>query len=282
MADPVPPLVSADWLERARENRNLVILDASFHLPTSGRDAHREFEEARIPGARFFDIEQVKDPYSDLPHMMPDDVTFEKAMEEIGISDSSLVVVYDWHGLFSAARAWWMLRAFGHKEVAILDGGLRKWKVDGRPLESGPASPTPRGSFTAHLNRKFVKKLDDVWEASRRKDWQILDARSAGRFNGTDPEPRPGLRSGHIPNSINIPHNILSNPDGTVRSTFELRDMLEKEGVNLAGPILTTCGSGVSACNITFALHLVGHRDAPVYDGSWSEWGARPDTPKEP
>lgn len=282
MAQSLPLLVSTEWLDDTRSDHNLVILDASFHLPNSGRDAAREFEQARIPGARFFDIETIKDPASDLPHMMPDDVTFERAMEAIGVSDSSRVIVYDAFGLFSAARAWWMLRAFGHTQVAILDGGFRKWQAEGRMVEVAPPDAPPRGKFTAQLNRKFVKKLDDVWEASRRRDWQILDARSAGRFAGSDPEPRPGLRAGHIPNSLNIPHSALSNPDGTVKSPAELRALFEGAGVNLAGPILTTCGSGVSACNLTFALHMLGHRDAPVYDGSWSEWGARPDTPKAP
>ena len=278
----IPPLVSADWLERARASTDLVILDASFHLPTTGRNGRAEFEEARIPGARFFDVDTIADPASPLPHMLPSEAVFEEAMAALGVSDSSMVVVYDWHGLFSAARAWWMLRAFGHSRVALLDGGMKKWREDRRPLESGPAPEPPRGRFTAHMKRTMVKSLDDMRDIARKRQTQVLDARSSGRFAGTDPEPRPGLPSGHIPGSVNLPFGLLSNPDGTVKPPFELRLLFQDLGINLAGPIVTTCGSGVSACNISFALFLLGYENAPVYDGSWSEWGALADTPKGP
>lgn len=277
-----PALVSTDWLARNLDDPAVVVVDASFHLPAMNRNARAEFENARIPGARFFDVDAIKDPRSDLPHMIPDEIGFERAMERLGICDTSLVVAYDVHGLFSAARAWWLLRLFNHFDAAVLDGGLRKWRAEDRPLESGPPDAPPAGRFTATFAPARVRNLSQVRKASLDNETQILDARSPGRFAGTDPEPRPGLPSGHIPGSINLPFQAVTRADGTVKPKGELAQAFATAGVDLDRPIVTTCGSGISACNLTFALHLLGHEDAAVYDGSWAEWGADPHTRKAP
>lgn len=278
----VPALVSTDWLAQHLDDPDLVVVDASFHLPTMNRDARAEFEATRIPGARFFDVDAIKDAHSDLPHMIPDETGFERAMEALGISDTSVVVAYDVHGLFSAARAWWLLRLFNHYEVAVLDGGLKKWLAEGRATESGPAEAPRPGRFTATIAPARVRKLPQMRDISIDKTMQILDARPPGRFAGSEPEPRPGLPSGHIPGSINLPFQALTRDDGTVKSPGALARLFAEAGVDLDRPVVTTCGSGISACNLTFALHLLGHEDAAVYDGSWAEWGADPTTRKAP
>ena len=266
-------LVSTGWLETHLGDPGLRILDGSWHLPTAGRDARAEYEEGRIPGARFFDIDEVADADSDLPHMVPDEAVFESWMNEFGIGNDSQVVVYDTTGLFSAPRVRWLLRHMGLNNVAVLDGGLPKWRVEGRAIETGPPSAGIAKGFKARRRPDMVCGKDDVERACATGDTQILDARPAARFKGEEPEPRPGLRLGHMPGAINVPFTSLLKPNRTLKEPKELQAVLERAGFNFEGSAITSCGSGVAAAVISLALELLGHEQNALYDGSWSEWG---------
>ena len=266
-------LVSTEWLGENLYERGLRILDGSWHLPAAGRDAKAEYQEARILGAQFFDIDEVADADSDLPHMVPDEADFESWMNEFGISNDSQVVVYDAAGLFSAPRVRWLLRHMGLKNVAVLDGGLPKWKAEGREIETGPPDAATAAEFKAHPRPEMVCGKGDVERACATGDTQILDARPAARFRGEAPEPRPGLRLGHMPGAINVPFTSLLNPNQTLKSPKELQAVLERAGFDLEGAAITSCGSGVAAAIISLALEVLGHEKHSLYDGSWSEWG---------
>jgi thiosulfate/3-mercaptopyruvate sulfurtransferase len=278
MAAPrTPALVTTEWLATRLGRRGPRVVDASWHMPQLQRDAHTEFVAAHVPGAVFFDIDAIADTRSALPHMLPDARTFAARVGALGIGTGDLVVVYDTRGVVSAARVWWTFRAFGHDRVAVLDGGLPKWRAEGRPLEAGAPAPRPR-RFAARLRKSLVRDLRQmrVNVASRRE--QVLDARSAGRFRGTEPEPRAGLRPGHIPGSLNLPYDRLYRADGTLLPPPELREIFAASGLDLARPVVTTCGSGVTASVLALGLHRVGRTQVAVYDGSWTEWGGRRDT----
>ncbi|HEU4641332.1 MAG TPA: 3-mercaptopyruvate sulfurtransferase [Gemmatimonadaceae bacterium] len=278
---PLPPLVSTEWLARRLGAPQLRVVDASTYLPNQGRDAAREYAEGHIPGAVFFDLDASSDRSTPLPHMLPSAEDFAARMSALGIDDASDVVVYDGSGTnMSAPRAWWMFRAFGHERVAVLDGGLGAWRAEGRPLERGTVTPAP-GRFTARLNERVVRDLDAMRSNLTSKREQVIDARAAARFTGDAPEPRAGIRGGHIPGSVNLPFTDLVTPQGTVLPPDVLRRKLDAIGVDLTRPIVTTCGSGVTACCIALALELVGAPNVAVYDGSWTEWGGREDTPVE-
>ncbi|GAB4238649.1 MAG: 3-mercaptopyruvate sulfurtransferase [Methyloligellaceae bacterium] len=266
-------LVETDWLASHLEAPDLVVLDASWHLPGAERDAYQEYLEEHIPGALFFDIDEIADSGSDLPHMLPSPEKFSSRMRKMGIGDGTRVVVYDSHGMFSAARVWWTFRAMGKDDVVVLNGGLPKWKAEGRPLESG--APRARGErhFTARRVATLVRDAGDVLAASKGGTEQIVDARAAARYRGEAPEPRPGLRSGHIPNSLNLPYDVLLNADGTLKEPPQLKAIFRAAGIDLDRPIITTCGSGVTASILSLALACLGRSDAAVYDGSWTEWG---------
>jgi thiosulfate/3-mercaptopyruvate sulfurtransferase len=274
-------LVGTEWLAAHLEDPHVRVLDATWHMPQLQRDARREFEDAHIPGAAFFDIDAIADRSSPLPHMLPPAAQFSRQVGALGISNADLVVVYDVRGVVSAARAWWTFRAFGHDRVAVLDGGLRKWRAEGRPIESGAAAAAPR-RFTARLRKALVRDLGQMRRNMDSRREQTLDARSRGRFDGTEPEPRAGLRPGHIPGSLNLPYDLLYRPDSTLLSADGLRQAFAAAGVDLGRPVATTCGSGVTASVLALGLHLIGHRKVAVYDGSWTEWGGRFDTPVEP
>lgn len=273
-------LVDTEWLAVHLGDPKLRILDGSHHLPTTGRNARAEYEKAHIPGARFFDIDAIADPDTDLPHMLPSAEKFAADVGRLGIGNDDKVVVYDTVGTTGAARVWWTFRAFGHRDVAILDGGLPKWLAEGRPVTDEAPQPTPQ-TYRATLHPELVRDLEQVRRNIDEGREQILDARSAGRFQGTEPEPRVGLRGGHIPGSFNLPFPLLFNQDRTFRSADELRRAFEGAGVDLGRPIVTTCGSGVTAAVLAFGLYLIGRTDVAVYDGSWSEWGGRADVPVE-
>jgi thiosulfate/3-mercaptopyruvate sulfurtransferase len=249
-------------------------------MPQLQRDPRREFEDAHIPGAAFFDIDAIADRSSPLPHMLPSVARFAREAGALGISNADLVVVYDVRGVVSAARVWWTFRAFGHERVAVLDGGFRKWRAEGRAVESGAAAPAPR-RFTARLRRALVRDLGQMRRNMDSRREQTLDARSRGRFAGTEPEPRAGLRGGHIPGSLNLPYDLLYRPDATFLSPDGLRQAFAAAGVDPGKPVATTCGSGVTASVLALGLHLIGHKKVAVYDGSWTEWGGRSDTPVE-
>ena len=272
-------LISTEQLAALLHGRDVVAVDASYPSPGEQNRSHAQYLEGHIPGAVFFDIEAISDDSSDLPHMLPGPKQFGESVGALGIGDGDTVVVYDNLGLYSAPRVWWTFRIFGVKEVLILDGGLPKWKAEGRPLEHGATSRPPK-SFHAEMNVGAVATLGDVRMALADRSAQLIDARSAERFSGKATEPRPGLRPGHMPGSFNVPFDrLLANNRLATRAQIE--KAFKESGVDLEKPTITTCGSGITAAILTFALMSIGKEPKGLYDGSWAEWGARPDVPVE-
>ncbi len=267
-------IVSTNWLAEHLADPKLRVLDASWYLPSAHRDAHAEYLAGHVPGARFLDLDAASAQDTDLPHMLPTPESFADHVGALGVGDEHMVVVYDGSGVnLSAPRVWWMFRVFGHEQVAVLDGGLALWRAEGRPLETGAVEVAP-AHFTARLRPELVRDLQAVRAHVARDDSQIVDMRSPGRFTGRDPEPRPGLRGGHIPHSVNLPFSELVTADGTVLDEETLRARLADAGVQLDRPVVASCGSGTSAASLLLNLHRLGVTDASLYDGSWSEWGA--------
>ncbi|MBT4873292.1 MAG: 3-mercaptopyruvate sulfurtransferase [Marinovum sp.] len=271
-------LVSTAWLAAHLKDPDLRVLDGSWYLPTMQRNARAEYEAAHIPGARFFDIDDISDHRSELPHMVPPVEKFLSRMRAMGVGDGHQVVVYDGAGLFSAARVWWLLKLMGHDDVAVLDGGFPKWKADGHPTEDMPPIIRDRHMMVRRQNH-LVKDVTQVAAASKLGDHEIIDARAPGRFRGDEPEPREGLRSGHIPGSKNVYFYSLLSQDGTLKDPDALRAIFQAAGVDLAKPAITSCGSGVTAAVLNLALTQMGKTDHALYDGSWAEWGQFPTVP---
>ncbi|PZF76816.1 3-mercaptopyruvate sulfurtransferase [Aestuariivirga litoralis] len=272
-------IVSTEWLADHLGSPDIAIIDASWHLPTAQRDAKKEFLEAHIPGAQFFDIDELSETASSLPHMLPSPEKFSSRMRRMGIGDGKRVIAYDSVGLFSAARAWWMFKVFGHDDVTVLDGGLKKWLAEGRATADGPALKAQERHFTARFKGSMVKDMKEVAAALKSGAGQIADARSGTRFRGEEVEPRPGVRAGHMPGARNVHYASLLNPDGTLKSPDAIAAAFTSAGVDLARPVITSCGSGVTAAILTLGLTLAGARDHALYDGSWTEWGGNPDSP---
>ena len=272
MSDDPQTLVSTDWLERHLKDPDLRIFDASWYLPTSGRDPKNEYDRGHIPGARFFDIDEISDLRSEMPHMVPPVEKFISRMRAMGVGDGHQVVVYDGSGLMSAARGWWLFRLMGKTDIAVLDGGYPKWVAEGRPTEDMPPVMRDRHIPVTRQNH-LVRDVTQVASAAKLGDHEIIDARAPGRFKGETPEPREGLRSGRIPGSKNVFFQTLLAENGTMKAPAEMRKIFEAAGVDLTKPAITTCGSGVTAAVLSLALERMGHRHHSLYDGSWAEWG---------
>ncbi len=274
-------LVSTDWLAAEHGKPDLVVFDATMYLPNETKKGRQEYHSAHIPGARYFDIDEVADQDSDLPHMVPTAGRFAKLMAAFGASNTSRVVFYDQKGLASAARGWWLMGLFGHDRAAVLDGGLPKWVKEGRPVESGDPPLPAAASFRPDFRPTRLRGIGDILANLESRAELLLDARAAGRFTGATPEPRAGMRSGHMPGAANLPYTELLAADQTMLPPAALRDRLTRAGVDGSRPVVTSCGSGVTACILTLAMARAGLPVGAVYDGSWTEWGGRPDTPIE-
>ena len=270
-------LVSTEWLAQHLSAPDVRVVDASWYLPAMNRDPKKEYAAAHVPGAVFFDLDEVCDLDSPYPHMLPNPVKFASRMQKLGLGDGNRIVVYDGFPMMSAPRLWWMLRYFGHHDVAVLDGGLRKWMGEGRPIEDLPPMPRQR-HFTPRINATLLRDVAQV-KAALGSGQQVVDVRSPGRFKGSEPEPRPGLRQGHMPGALNLPWGeLIDAKSGTMLPAEALKARIAAAGIDLNRPVTSSCGSGVTACVLALALHLVGAKNAAVYDGSWAEWGARADT----
>jgi thiosulfate/3-mercaptopyruvate sulfurtransferase len=274
-------LTETDELTAELDAPDLVIIDASWHMPSDGKDARAEYLAEHIPGAIFFDIDEIADTKSNLPHMLPPPENFSSLMRALGIGDGSRIVVYDSSGILSAARVWWTFRVMGVEDVTVLNGGLPKWKREGLPLENGAPRLRSARHFTSRRNADLVRDVYDMKALLKDHSAEIVDARAVERFAGRAPEPRPGLRSGHIPGAHNVPYGKVLKPDGTLKSATELETLFNQAGVDLTRPVVTSCGSGITASVLALALAEIGHRRTAVYDGSWSEWGADQSLPIE-
>ena len=269
-------LVSTQWL--ATHLNDVRVVDASWYMPSEKRNPRAEFEAAHIPGSVFFDIDAISDKSSALPHMLPSPDEFSQAVGALGIGNGDTVVVHDGSGMFSAARVWWMFRAMGHDNIKVLDGGFPKWTREGRAVANGVANLTAK-SFTSSLKPSLIRDFDAVMNVVKDKSAQIADARSASRFTASEPEPRAGVRGGHMPGARNVHYRSLLNDDGSFKSTDQLRDVIARAGIDATRPVVTTCGTGVTAAIVMLALDEIGATDVALYDGSWTEWGSLPEAP---